>query len=161
MQCFGPVIVPPVRLGAFFHSGKYAYRLCRWLHFDICCCASPLRLSYSRVVWPLRMKLNGSKTKTAIVSRSRTMHPQSSALTIDGTVQKESDDFVISGVTYLIPRWLWEASSFCFQSSFSTLGILIIIIIIIIIILLKQDYKVQLANNKIQMAWLTSWLVVG
>ena len=31
--------------------------------------------------------------------------------------------------------------------------------IIIIIILLKQDYKVQLANNKIQMAWLTSWLV--
>ena len=35
-----------------------------------------------------------------------------------------------------------------------------IVIIIIIIILLKQDYKVQLANNKIQMAWLTSWLVV-
>ena len=34
-------------------------------------------------------------------------------------------------------------------------------IIIIIIILLKQEYKVQLANNKIQMAWLTSWLVVG
>ena len=30
----------------------------------------------------------------------------------------------------------------------------------IIIILLKQDYKVQLANNKIQVAWLTSWLVV-
>ena len=27
-----------------------------------------------------------------------------------------------------------------------------IIIIIIIIILLKQDYKIQLANNKIQMA---------
>ena len=39
--------------------------------------------------------------------------------------------------------------------------ITIIIIIIITIILLKQDYKVQLANNKIQMAWLTSWLVVG
>ena len=37
----------------------------------------------------------------------------------------------------------------------------IIIIIIIIIILLKQDYKVQLANNKIQMAWLTYWLVFG
>ena len=32
----------------------------------------------------------------------------------------------------------------------------IIIIIIIIIILLKQDYKVQLANNKIQMDWLES-----
>ena len=37
---------------------------------------------------------------------------------------------------------------------------IIIIIITIIIILLKQDYKIQLANNKIQMAWLTSWLVV-
>ena len=32
--------------------------------------------------------------------------------------------------------------------------------IIIIIILLKQDYKIQLADNKIQMARLTSWLVV-
>ena len=38
---------------------------------------------------------------------------------------------------------------------------IIIIIIIIIIILLKQDYKIQLASNKIQMAWLTRWLVVG
>ena len=35
------------------------------------------------------------------------------------------------------------------------------IMIIIIKKLLKQDYKVQLANNKIQMAWLTWWLVVG
>ena len=35
------------------------------------------------------------------------------------------------------------------------------VIIIIIIILLKQDCKVQLAINKIQMAWLTSWLVAG
>ena len=33
-------------------------------------------------------------------------------------------------------------------------------VLIIIIILLKQDYKIQLANNKIQMAWLTCWLVV-
>ena len=30
-----------------------------------------------------------------------------------------------------------------------------------IIILLKQDYKIQLANNKIQMAWITCWLGVG
>ena len=35
------------------------------------------------------------------------------------------------------------------------------IIIIIIIILLKQDYKIQLTNKKIQMAWLTSWVVFG
>ena len=37
------------------------------------------------------MKLNASKTKTMIVTRSRTMHPQSAPLTI-GTVLKESDD---------------------------------------------------------------------
>ena len=46
------------------------------------------------------MKLNASKTKTNIVSRSRTMHPQSPALTIGGTVLKESDDLVILGVTF-------------------------------------------------------------
>ena len=46
------------------------------------------------------MKLNVSKTKTVIVSRSHTMHPQSSPLTIGGTVLKESDDLVIFGVTF-------------------------------------------------------------
>ena len=47
-----------------------------------------------------RMKLNASKTKTMIVSRSRTMHPQSPPLTIGGTVLKESDDLVILGLTF-------------------------------------------------------------
>ena len=46
------------------------------------------------------MKLNASKTKTMIVSRSRAMHPQSPTLTIGGTVLKESDDLVILGVTF-------------------------------------------------------------
>ena len=46
------------------------------------------------------IKLNASETKTMIVSRSRTMHPQSPALTISGTVLKESDDLVILGVTF-------------------------------------------------------------
>ena len=46
------------------------------------------------------IKLNASKTKTMIVSRSPTMHPQSPALIIGGTVLKESDDFVIFGVTF-------------------------------------------------------------
>ena len=41
------------------------------------------------------MKLNASKIKTMIVSRSRTIHPQSPTLTIGGTVLKESDDLVI------------------------------------------------------------------
>ena len=48
----------------------------------------------------LGMKLNDSKTKTMIVSRSRTMHPQSPLLTIGGTVLKESDDIVILRVTF-------------------------------------------------------------
>ena len=46
------------------------------------------------------MKLNASKTKTMIVSRSSTMHPQSPSLTIDGTVLKESDDLDILGVAF-------------------------------------------------------------
>ena len=46
------------------------------------------------------MKLNATKTKTTLVSRSRTMHPQSPIFTIDGTVLKESDDLVILGVTF-------------------------------------------------------------
>ena len=46
------------------------------------------------------MKLNASKTKTMLVSRSRTMHPKSPPLTIGGTVLKESDDLVLLGVTF-------------------------------------------------------------
>ena len=46
------------------------------------------------------MKLNATKTKTMIVSRSCTMHPQSPPLTVGGTVLKESDDHVILGVTF-------------------------------------------------------------
>ena len=42
-----------------------------------------------------KMKLNASKTKTMIVSRSRTTHPQSPTLTVGGTVLKESDERVI------------------------------------------------------------------
>ena len=46
------------------------------------------------------MKLNVNKTKTMIVSRSRTMRPQSPTLTIGGTVLKEFDDLVILGATF-------------------------------------------------------------
>ena len=46
------------------------------------------------------MKLNASKTKTMIVSRSRIVHLQLTPLTLDGTVLKESADFVILGVTF-------------------------------------------------------------
>ena len=46
------------------------------------------------------MKLNASKTKTMIVSRSHTMHPQPPPLTIGRTLLTESDDLVILGVTF-------------------------------------------------------------
>ena len=46
------------------------------------------------------MKLHVSKTKTMIVSLSRTLHSQLPTLTISGTVLKESDDLVILGVTF-------------------------------------------------------------
>ena len=46
------------------------------------------------------VKLNASKTKIMIVSRSHTMHPQSPPLTIGRTVLKESVDLVILGVTF-------------------------------------------------------------
>ena len=44
--------------------------------------------------------MNASKTKTMIESRSLTMHPQSPALIIGGTVLKEFDDLVILVVTF-------------------------------------------------------------
>ena len=46
------------------------------------------------------MKLNASKTKTMIVSRSCTVHPQLTPLTLDGTVLKEFADLAILGVTF-------------------------------------------------------------
>ena len=57
-----------------------------------------VRVNASCDLWG--MKLNASKTKTMIVSRSRTMHLQSPPLTIDGTVLKESDDLDILRVTF-------------------------------------------------------------
>ena len=45
------------------------------------------------------MKLNASKSKTMIVSRSCTMRLLSPPLTIGGTVLKESDDLIM-GVTF-------------------------------------------------------------
>ena len=46
------------------------------------------------------MKLNASKTKTMIVSRSRSMQPLPPTLTIGGTLLKELNDLVILGVTF-------------------------------------------------------------
>ena len=45
-------------------------------------------------------KLNASKTKTMIVSWSRTVHPQLTQLNLDETVLKESADLVVLWVTF-------------------------------------------------------------
>ena len=45
------------------------------------------------------MKLNASKTKSVIVSRSGKVRPLLTPLTPDGTVLKESADLVIFGLT--------------------------------------------------------------
>ena len=60
---------------------RYLNRVCMWC--DLC-----------------GMKLNANKTKTMIVSRSRTVHPQLTPLTLDGTMLKESADLVILGVMF-------------------------------------------------------------
>ena len=46
------------------------------------------------------MKLNESITETMIVSRLRTVRPQLTPLTLDGTVLKEFADLVILGLTF-------------------------------------------------------------
>ena len=61
------------------------------------------------------MKLNASKTKTMIVSRSRTVHPQLTPLTLDGTVLKQSSDLVILGVTF--DAWMTFEKHLCSVSS--------------------------------------------
>ena len=61
------------------------------------CTVTSARL-VSGVIW--EMKETVSKTMTMIVSRSRTMHPQSPPLTIGGTVLKESDNLDILKVVF-------------------------------------------------------------
>ena len=43
------------------------------------------------------MKLNASKTMTIIISRSRTVHPLLTPLTLDGTMLNDYADLVILG----------------------------------------------------------------
>ena len=65
------------------------------------------------------MKLNSSKSKTMIVSRSRTMRPLSPALTIGRTVLKESDDLAILGGTFDSKMTFERHLLSVLQSSFS------------------------------------------
>ena len=63
------------------------------------------------------IKLNASKTKTIIVSRSRTMYPQPPALTILAEGVRWPCYF---GSDIWVKDDCWEASLLCFQSSFWT-----------------------------------------
>ena len=65
------------------------------------------------------MKLNATKTKTMIVSRSRTVHPQSPQLTIGETVLTESYYLVILGVTFDSKLTFEKHLQSGFQSSFA------------------------------------------
>ena len=108
-QCFVPVIVSPVHYGAFSILEN------KWLGYAddstlmVVVLTPGIRVTVAESLirdigrvseWcDLRgMKLYASKTKTMIVSRSCTMHPQSPPLTVGGTVLKEFDDLVIFGV---------------------------------------------------------------
>ena len=110
-QCFGPVIVPPVHVELFsiLENKLIGYADDSTLMAVVpspgvrVSVAESLIRDFGRVsewcdLWG--MKLNASRTKTMIVSRSRTMRPQSPPLTIGGTVLDESDDLVIFGVTF-------------------------------------------------------------
>ena len=58
------------------------------------------------------------------VYRSHTMHPQSPALTIGGTVLKESDDLVILGVTFDSMMTFEKHLRFVSRAASQRLGIL-------------------------------------
>ena len=70
------------------------------------------------------MKFNASKTKTMIVSRSRTVHPHSPPLTIGGTLLKESDGLVILGVTFDSKMTFEKHLRSVFRAASQSLGIL-------------------------------------
>ena len=132
---FEPIIVPPVHFGAFsILENKligYAYdstmmavvpsprvrvTVAKFLISDL------FRVSEWRDLWV--MKLNASKTKTMIVSRSRTMHPKSPPLSIGGTVLKESDDLVILVVTFDLKMTFEKSLRSVSRSASQRLGIL-------------------------------------
>ena len=102
MQCFGPIIVPPIYTSELFSkligyaddSTLIAVVLSpgvRVTASESLSCDIVKVSEWCDLFW---MKLNASKAKTMMVSRSPTMHPQSPALTIGGTVLKESDELV-------------------------------------------------------------------
>ena len=134
-QCIGSVIVPPVYFRVFT-SWKICWSamLMTPLWWLLChpqvlrvTVAESLICDVGRVsVWCdlWGMKSNASKTKTIIVSRACKMPPQSSTLTIGGTVCWSFISATVLMTFYIgSDIWfqddLWEVSSLSFQSSFS------------------------------------------
>ena len=69
--------------------------------------------------------MNASKTKSMIISRSRTMHPlQSPPLTIGRTVLKRSDDLVILGMIFNSKMTFENHLHSVYRAAFQRLGIL-------------------------------------
>ena len=108
---FGPVIIPPIHLGAFsilenkligYADDSTLMAIVPSQGVRVTEAESMSRGLVKVSEWcDLRgMKLNASKTKTIIVYRSHTMHPQSPSLTIGGTVLKESNNLVILAATF-------------------------------------------------------------
>ena len=110
-KCFGPTIITPVHLEALFNSGEkligYAEDSTLLSVVPSPCVGVTVAESLNRGLHKFSqwcdlwgMKLNASKTKTMIVSSSRTIHPQSPSLTIGETVLKAYDDLDILDVTF-------------------------------------------------------------
>ena len=107
----GPIIVHPIHLGTFsslenkligYADDSSLIAVVPFPGVRVAVAESPsrdlIKVSEWCDLWG--MKLSACKSNTMIVSRSRTMHLQSPALTIGETVLKESDDLVILGVTF-------------------------------------------------------------
>ena len=132
--CFVPVIVPPQHLesssilenkliGCADDSGFIVVVLSQGIRVAL---QSPWTVSSTRLVSDVIKYLGvtfgvwnwyTSKTKTMIVSWSRTMHLQPPLSTIDGTVLMASNDlntYTVSGIWF--QGDFWEASSLSFHS---------------------------------------------
>ena len=111
-QRLGPIIVPPVHLGAFSileNKLKEVIRYVTLKRLGLTLADSPIRNlnkdSECCDLWA--MKLNAKNTKTLIVSKARAKYLQSLLLTIGGTVQKRKEKlftrstFAVTMYTYL------------------------------------------------------------
>ena len=70
------------------------------------------------------MKFNASRTDTIFISRSCTIHPQSTLLTLNGTVLNESADLFILDVTVNAKMTFEKRLCFLSRGAAQKLGIM-------------------------------------